>query len=269
MVSRQCYDKQAPPASNVSGSAPSLVWLDPAVIGFPDPHHALDEPDGLLAAGGALSVDWLLAAYSRGIFPWFNDDREPILWWSPNPRGVLQPGHLHLSRSLRKFMAKQVLDITFDQAFAAVIQQCATRRAKTGTWITPAMQQAYINLHLAGYAHSVEIWQDQQLVGGIYGVSLGRMYFGESMFSAITNASKIALVALAELCQQWDFSHIDCQMMTPHLQRMGAQIMPRHKFLQALASNQHYPHQHGSWRNAAQFSNSQALVAQVQQRPRL
>lgn len=204
-----------------------IPWLPAGPPRFPDTRTALTEPNGLLAAGGALTVDWLLAAYRRGIFPWFNAN-DPILWWSPVPRMVLLPAQIHVSRSLRKRLNKPHLRISFNQAFEQVIGQCSSARRET--WIVPAMQTAYLALHRAGFAHSVEVWEQDNLVGGLYGVCLGRQFFGESMFSRQTDASKVALVALARHCQHWQIGAIDCQMHTPHLASLGARLYERPHF---------------------------------------
>lgn len=243
-----------------------LPWLAPTPVEFPDPAGAHSEPDGLLAAGGELSLPWLLEAYSQGIFPWFNDDREPILWWSPNPRGVLYPGQLHLSRSLRKCLRRCDFDITLDTAFPSVIHQCAKLRARTGTWITPNMQRAYLELHERGYAHSIEVWNGQDLVGGLYGVSLGRMFFGESMFSLADDASKIALLSLSEHSLHWGFNLLDCQMMTDHLQSLGAEELQRDDFLAALASNRQQPTQRGLWTDLLRYGSAAALGEAIAER---
>jgi leucyl/phenylalanyl-tRNA--protein transferase len=200
--------------------------------------------DGLLAMGGNLSVDTLVSAYSQGIFPWFNDD-QPILWWSPNPRMVLYPGELRISRSLRKVLKQQRFSITCDQAFNEVIQCCAQRGSdkvpvnkSTETWITNEMLVAYQKLFERGYAHSIEVWQgpaDQaSLVGGLYGVVLGKVFFGESMFSSTSNASKVALVCLCNWLKQLDFRVIDCQVASEHLFSLGARKIPREKFIEHL-----------------------------------
>ena len=168
----------------------ALPILSPHYVGFPHPETALDEPNGLLAAGGDLTPEWLLAAYSTGIFPWFNDDADAILWWSPDPRAVLPTDGLKVSRSLGKRIRNGGFTISADRAFAQVLEACAgPRPGATGTWITPAMRQGYQALHELGYAHSIEVWQKQALVGGLYGLSLGRMFFGESMFSRERDAS--------------------------------------------------------------------------------
>lgn len=221
----------------------ALTILPPYPVRFPRPETALDEPNGLLAVGGALSVEWLLAAYQRGIFPWFNDDREPILWWSPDPRAVLLPGAMQVSRSLGKRIRNAGFRVTLDTAFAEVMAGCAAPRATArgqrapGTWITAGMRAAYQRLHLAGYAHSVEVWHGSVLVGGLYGVSLGSLFFGESMFSRERDASKIALHALARQVERWAFDLIDCQVMNPHLERLGVTEMRRPRFLEFVRRN--------------------------------
>lgn len=213
---------------------------------FPSPELA--EPDGLLAIGGDLSPERLIAAYRQGIFPWFNAG-DPILWWSPNPRLVLEPANIHISKSLRKIILQHRFEVRFDTAFASVIEQCAgiSRKGSAGTWITAEMQAAYIQLHQIGFAHSVETWQDKKLVGGLYGVSLGRCFFGESMFAAVANASKVALVALAQVVQGWDFKIIDCQVATGHLVSLGAHEILRRKFLKILRENAQSPDRQSSW----------------------
>lgn len=199
---------------------------------FPPPEFA--EEGGLLAIGGDLSTPRLLLAYSMGIFPWFNEG-DPILWWSPDPRCILEPAELKISRSLAKVLRRQEFAVTFDQDFAAVIDACASvRQPEEGTWITAGMRQAYLRLHRLGYAHSVEVWRDEALVGGLYGVCMGRCFFGESMFHRVTDASKIALVELARHLLVRRFELIDCQLPTPHLLSLGARVVPRDVFLQRL-----------------------------------
>lgn len=202
-------------------------------LSFPPPHLAIKE--GLLAVGGDLSVERLLMAYRNGIFPWYSEG-EPILWWSPNPRLVLYPEELRISRSLRKVIRQHLFHVTFDDAFDAVIQACAeTKRSYgEGTWITREMKAAYCELHRRGYAHSVEAWQNGDLVGGLYGVALGYAFFGESMFSRVSNASKVAFVTLVERLQRLKFKLIDCQVKTDHLIRFGAREIPRKLFLEQL-----------------------------------
>ena len=227
---------------------PDLPFLPPSPIWFPPGEEALDEPDGLLAAGGELSAQWLIEAYCRGIFPWFDDDSGPVYWWCPSERGVIQPGQMKVSRSLKKTLRSDKFRITADENFASVISACAATRANTvGTWITPAMMTAYEELHLAGLAHSIEVWQDETLVGGLYGLSLGNMFFGESMFARADDASKAAFFKLNELLQSWDFALIDCQMMNPHLASLGVVPMPRAEFLALLAQNNLSDTRLGDW----------------------
>nr|WP_163502438.1 leucyl/phenylalanyl-tRNA--protein transferase [Halomonas socia] len=211
-----------------------LPWLPPTPIQFPPTDTALDDPDGLLAAGGALTPAWLLAAYRRGIFPWYSDD-QPILWWSPDPRMVLFPEELKVRRSLAKRLRNGGFSTSLDRAFAAVIETCAeTRAAHEGTWITAEMHHAYLALHRLGHAHSVEVWREEELVGGLYGVAIGRMFFGESMFSRERDASKVALVALARHLEADGGGLIDCQMHTAHLASLGARDIARDSFLDYL-----------------------------------
>ncbi|MDO9598155.1 MAG: leucyl/phenylalanyl-tRNA--protein transferase [Azoarcus sp.] len=210
-----------------------IPWLD-GEPGFPPLEQALSEPNGLLAAGGELSPAWLLAAYRRGIFPWFSGE-EPILWWSPDPRLVLMPDEIRIHRSLRKVLRQQRFEIRIDTAFPQVMAECAApREPGASTWITPRMQAAYCRMHELGYAHSVECWQHEKLVGGLYGMAVGRAFFGESMFSRETDASKVALAYLARVLESLDFAVIDCQMTTPHLLSMGAREIRRSEFGAAL-----------------------------------
>ena len=191
-------------------------------------------PEGLLAVGGDLNPDRLLSAYRQGVFPWFSDG-QPILWWSPNPRAILYPADLHISRSLRKSLRTQGFAVTADRAFDDVIQRCAeSRNAREGTWITSGMQEAYCTLHRMGYAHSVETWQNGQLVGGLYGLAIGKAFFGESMFSQITDASKTALVALSVSLTASGYHFIDCQVVSEHLNSLGAKAVPRYRFSSEL-----------------------------------
>ncbi|MDT8397007.1 MAG: leucyl/phenylalanyl-tRNA--protein transferase [Pseudomonadales bacterium] len=207
-----------------------VKWLDQNDNGFPDISQALTEPNGLLALGGDLKPERLLAAYARGIFPWY-EEGQPILWWSPDPRMVLFPAELHISRSLRRARRKSTLRLSIDEAFPAVIRACAqTRRDTTGTWITGAMQEAYCQLHRLGHAHSVEAWQDDRLVGGLYGLAQGRVFFGESMFSLQDDASKIAFVHLVKLLESRGYELIDCQVSNQHLASLGARQIPRVRF---------------------------------------
>jgi len=201
---------------------------------FPPTEQALEYPEGLLAAGGDLSPARLVNAYRRGIFPWYSDD-QPILWWSPAPRCVLYPQHVHVSRRLRRRYNQGHFSLTVDQAFSQVIEACAEpREDQAGTWITDEMLLAYIRLHKLGIAHSVETWVDGELAGGIYGLALGRIFFGESMFSKREDASKITLVALCRQLQQWNFTLLDCQVSNPHLLSMGAEDISRDEFEQLL-----------------------------------
>ncbi len=213
-----------------------LTLLDPhnPAEAFPPLYQALREPDGLLAVGGCLSTERLLNAYRRGIFPWYNPD-EPILWWSPDPRLVLFPDKLIVSRSLRKTIHKNSFTVSFDKAFSQVIAACAEpRKDSEGTWITTDINQAYIDLHHQGFAHSVEVWFNDELVGGLYGVALGQVFFGESMFHTKTDASKVAFVSLVEQLKTWDYQLIDCQVHTNHLESLGAEEIDRRAFVKLL-----------------------------------
>jgi leucyl/phenylalanyl-tRNA--protein transferase len=206
-----------------------IFRLDERLL-FPDPELA--EPDGLLAVGGDLSVNRLLLAYSHGIFPWYSDDT-PILWYSPHERFVLYSNELKISKSMRQVLRSGRFTVTTNKAFEQVIQACATaaREGQDGTWITTEMQQAYINLHRQGNAHSYEVWQEQELVGGLYGVAVGPVFCGESMFSRVSNASKTALITLV---QSNNYQLIDCQLHTEHLESMGARHISRKEYLQVL-----------------------------------
>lgn len=211
-----------------------IPWLDPRLTPrFPSPRLALAEPNGLLAAGGSLAPSWLLEAYRQGIFPWFSEG-QPILWWSPAPRLVLEPQRLRVRRSLRKVLRHRGFVTTLDVNFPSVIANCARLRAE-GTWITPEMIDAYIRLHALGHAHSVETWHEGRLVGGLYGVALGGVFFGESMFHLESDASKVALVRLCAECRARGITLIDCQMSTPHLRSLGAEEISREEFLAQLA----------------------------------
>jgi leucyl/phenylalanyl-tRNA--protein transferase len=212
-----------------------IPWL-PCTPHFPPVEAALTDPPGLLAAGGSLTPEWLLAAYREGIFPWFSEG-QPILWWSPNPRLVLFPSEIRISRSLRKTLRRGVFEIRLDTAFEQVVEGCAAPRDEVpGTWITPAMRRAYAEMHRLGYAHSVEAWRDDELVGGLYGIALGGVFFGESMFSRATDASKVCLAHLARFLEWLNFGVIDCQMTTPHLLSLGARELPRSEFCAAIDS---------------------------------
>jgi leucyl/phenylalanyl-tRNA--protein transferase len=207
-----------------------IPFLGPADP-FPPVDQALENPDGLLAAGASLAIPRLVDAYRHGIFPWFNEG-DPILWWSPDPRTVLQPSKIHISHSLRKRLRRNAFLITIDRAFTRVLHGCAEPRTDdTGTWLGEPMRQAYATLHAAGLAHSIEVWMDGELAGGIYGVAIGRMFFGESMFTRRTDASKIAMVRLAAQLDRWGFPLIDCQLETAHLLSLGAEPIPRRQFV--------------------------------------
>lgn len=215
---------------------------------FPDPRDALAEPNGLLAFGGDLSPRRLLAAYAHGIFPWYNED-EPILWWSPDPRCVFRTARLEANRSLRRALRGRDWQISVNRAFHQVMLACAAPRPnQPGTWISPAMIEAYTALHALGHAHSVEVWDDGQLVGGIYGVAVGRLFCGESMFSARSGGSRIALVALAHLLRGWDFPLIDAQVSNPHLLSLGALELPRKVFLSRVRELVAQPFDNATWR---------------------
>jgi leucyl/phenylalanyl-tRNA--protein transferase len=211
-----------------------LTWLSRDSLEFPPLNKAMREPNGLLAAGGDLSAERLIQAYRHGCFPWFQDG-QPVLWWSPDPRTVLPPAEVHVSRSLAKVLRQQRYRVSFDQDFVGVLQGCAGPRAYSdGTWITEPMQQAYLRLHELGYAHSVEVWLGGELVGGLYGLAMGQLFFGESMFSRADNASKVGFVTLVERLKNWGFVLIDCQMPTQHLQSFGARSIPRAEFAEWL-----------------------------------
>jgi|SRR5882672_736067 len=227
-----------------------IPWLEKHAP-FPPVRRALREPNGLLAAGGDLSPRRLLEGYRLGIFPWFSDG-DPILWWSPDPRMVLFPVELKVSRSLGKVLRNRRHEVRFDSAFAEVIASCAApRKGPPGTWIGGAMIDAYLELHRLGHAHSVETWIDGGLAGGLYGVALGGVFFGESMFSRARDASKIALVALVERLKGEGGELIDCQMHTPHLEKLGAREIPRARFSRLLEELLHYPRSPGTWSGAS------------------
>jgi leucyl/phenylalanyl-tRNA--protein transferase len=220
---------------------------------------------GLLAVGGDLSPERLLAAYREGIFPWYSEE-EPLLWWSPDPRFVLFPKELRISRSMRQFLKKGLLRITFDHAFRDVIAACRKPRpGQDGTWITKEMEEAYVTLHDLGYAHSVAVWQDGTLVGGLYGVSLGHTFFGESMFSKRANASKAALITLVSRLRELHFDLIDCQVETPHLGSLGARLIPRREFITLLNESLRHETLRGNWRTltVSQPSGIPALLLPV------
>ena len=216
----------------------ALPWLDSGSHWFPDPETALEDPDGLLAIGGDLHPDRILKAYTIGVFPWFSDD-QPILWWSPDPRCVLFPNRVHIARSLRRKLNQGLMRVHVDTAFREVIHACGTLREE-GTWITRDMEQAYIHLHNLGHAHSFEAWtREGRLVGGLYGVAIGRCFFGESMFSLERDASKVVFVHVARQLEHWGYRLMDCQVENPHLLSMGAERIPRRRFLSILRKNVH------------------------------
>lgn len=214
-----------------------ITWLNRASLKFPPLHKALREPNGLLAAGGDLSAARLVAAYRHGCFPWYQDG-QPLLWWSPDPRTVLLPSNLHISRSLRKVLRSDLFSVTFDRNFTDVIHACSEpRKDEDGTWITSEMQAAYFALHAQGHAHSVEVWQQDQLVGGLYGIAIGQLFFGESMFSRTSNASKVGFVTLVSALKAAGFVLIDCQMPTAHLISLGAESIRRSEFSEYLTQH--------------------------------
>jgi leucyl/phenylalanyl-tRNA--protein transferase len=224
-----------------------MFRLRPHDFRFPPVDQA--SPEGLLAVGGDLCPERLLEAYRHGIFPWYNDD-QPILWWSPDPRAVLFPDKLHVSRSLKRSLRSNAFALTLDTCFREVMAQCAGPRPQYpegGTWITGDMLDAYTRLHELGYAHSVETWQDDRLVGGLYGVSLGSAFFAESMFTKVDEASKVALVKLVKQLQAWNFRLIDCQQFSPHVSRFGAEEIPRSVFINHLTHALTLPDRRGRW----------------------
>ena len=224
-----------------------ITWLGPKTS-FPPNDQALTEPNGLLAAGGDLSPQRLLDAYRRGIFPWFNPG-EPILWWTPDPRMVLFPEEFKISRSLAKKLKAGRYTVKTDSQFSKVMQTCAApRKERSGTWLSDLMIEAYERLHVMGYAHSVETWIDGRLAGGLYGVAQGQVFFGESMFSRTTDASKIALAHLVKQLTIWGYALIDCQMSTPHLASLGAREIPRHDFVELVDQLVHLPGKNSSWK---------------------
>jgi leucyl/phenylalanyl-tRNA---protein transferase len=226
---------------------------------FPDPRLALIEPNGLLAFGGDLSPQRLVTAYAHGIFPWFNEG-EPILWWSPDPRCVFHTPAVRPNRSLRRTVAHAAWHVTVNEAFRDVMEACAVPRpGQSGTWISPMMIDAYTALHEMGYAHSVEVWADDRLIGGVYGVAIGHLFCGESMFSARSGGSKLALCALAALLREWDFPLIDAQVSNPHLLSLGAVEMQRHLFLHRVAELVSQPFEQHQWQNVPAISAVQLM----------
>lgn len=223
-----------------------IYWLRDDSLAFPDPAYA--SPEGLLAAGGDLSIQRLVYAYRQGIFPWYSQG-DPILWWCPDPRFVLFPADLKVSKSMRPYFNQNKFRVTFDRAFTTVMQACAAvpRAGQHGTWITREMLAAYAELHRAGIAHSVEVWQDDELVGGLYGLALGRVFFGESMFTRVSNASKFGFISLVRRLRDRDFQLIDCQQETRHLASLGARAIPRAEFLDRLGEWAQPPYAPGKW----------------------
>jgi leucyl/phenylalanyl-tRNA--protein transferase len=221
---------------------------NPADLSFPPVEQA--SPEGLLAIGGDLRPERLLEAYRHGIFPWYNED-QPILWWSPDPRTVLFPEKLHISRSLKRSLRPGIFSVTLDTCFEDVIRHCAGPRSQYpegGTWITPAMAEAYTTLHQQGYAHSVETWRNDQLVGGLYGVAIGGAFFAESMFTKVDDASKVALVSLVRQLHTQGFRIIDCQQSSPHVLRLGAEEISRRLYIERVASAVMLPTRRGRWK---------------------
>lgn len=215
---------------------PAVLTFDPQW--FPDPSLALTEPNGLLAVGGDLSTTRLIHAYHQGIFPW-SSDAYLLLWWSPNPRAVIYLDEFKCAKSLQKLIRKQPYKISFDQACDEVIQACASTRDEASRWLTDDMISSYQSLHQQGHVHSVEVWDGDDLVGGLYGVVIGKIFCGESMFSTLDNTSKIALAYLVWQLRQWDFALIDCQIPNAHLTRLGARLIPRESFLSLLKQHEH------------------------------
>lgn len=216
---------------------PPLIWLNEHDYSFPDPEQALSEPNGFIAMGGDLAPERLLKAYQTGIFPWY-EEGQPLLWWSPDPRMVLFPDEFHLAKSLHKRLRRGDYRVTSDLDFNAVINACAgPRRHTDGTWITHDMREAYRRLHDMGFAHSLEVWRGQELAGGLYGIALGKVFFGESMFSHEADASKVALFALSQYLLQQGYSLIDCQVSSTHLASLGAREIPRKLFCSYLPAD--------------------------------
>lgn len=226
-----------------------MYWLEDEELTFPHPSFA--NADGILAVGGDLKPERLVLAYNWGIFPWYNEG-EPIVWWHPDPRFVLFPDELRVSKSMRPIFNQKKFTFTFDKDFRSVIASCqmtSRKGQKAGTWITPDMQAAYIRLHELGYAHSVEVWQGEELVGGLYGIALGKVFFGESMFAKVDNASKAGFITLVQKLKKKGYTLIDCQQETRHLKSLGAESISRDAFLQHLTTNQILTTEAKSWKN--------------------
>jgi leucyl/phenylalanyl-tRNA--protein transferase len=237
----------------------TLLRSDDPPEDFPDPEQALDDPNGLLALGGDLSPPRLLAAYRRGIFPWY-EEGQPIMWWSPDPRAVLLPGELHVSRSLHRTLRSGRFTVSTDCDFDGVISSCAQLRAAQGTWITAGMRDAYLQMHALDHAHSIETWHGDRLVGGLYGIAIGRVFFGESMFSTETDASKVALTALMQELAGRSFGLLDCQLQTPHLNSLGSRLMARGDFVRRVSDLAGIPDQTGDWKSGRRPTGE--LIAQ-------
>lgn len=223
-----------------------MYWIPEDEIYFPDHAHA--DENGILALGGDLSPERLVLAYRNGIFPWFNEE-DPIIWWSPDPRFILYPKDLKVSKSMRKVLQKEEFQFTFDTAFGAVVQNCqeVKRNKQSGTWITNDMYEAYVKMHELGFAHSVEVWQNGELVGGLYGISFGKCFFGESMFAKVSNASKAGFITFVQNLANLGFDLIDCQTETAHLASLGGGFVSRNEFLKYLASNNKKETWVGKW----------------------
>lgn len=235
-----------------------MYWLSEKDLFFPPASMANE--DGILAIGGDLSAQRLLVAYQNGIFPWFNPN-DPIIWWSPDPRFVLFPKELKVSKSMRPYFNQGKFQVTVDQQFEKVMRACQTQRRQRqsgGTWITESMVEGYVRLHQLGYAHSVEVWQENDLVGGLYGIGLGKVFFGESMFSKIGNASKFGFISLVRRLEELDFQLIDCQQETRHLTSLGGRNIARKDFLTLLRRNQQWKTQVGDWDSYLDLSNKKS-----------
>lgn len=225
-----------------------VFWLSDKDLSFP--HPELANEDGILAVGGDLSMERLLLAYQNGLFPWYNPD-DPILWWSPDPRFVLFPAELKIAKSMRSYFNQRKFEVTFDEEFEQVIKACQRQSRKGqggGTWISDGIVEAYINLHKAGFAHSVEVWNGDELVGGLYGICLGKIFFGESMFSKVNNASKVGFITLVRMLEKWDFKLIDCQQETRHLKSLGGRGISRSNFLKYIERNKKEKNLRRSWK---------------------
>lgn len=214
---------------------------------FPNVKTALDDPDGLLAMGGDLTPQRVINAYRNGIFPWFSDG-QPILWWSPSKRAIIKPNFCHISKSMKRLLKKNDFTVTVNNAFSEVITHCARpRESQAETWITDTMIDAYIKLHQQGFAHSLEVWQEQRLVGGLYGVCVGTLFCGESMFSRVSNSSKVAFIALNQHLSRFQGTLIDCQMQTTHLKSLGVEELPREQFIHYLQQCREQKIDNGCW----------------------